>query len=295
MTDDSSVQQRIDNARQRFLDDLYRVGPEKPMGYLPVESIVRYAKADPDEVVQELQERGLTVVLFQQPHSHSPTLYAYDEAALRDLLEQPQHVQTLQEADWPTEPGAFVRKVESDQAPMHTALFDLVADAFADPHNGLRTDPLPRPALTDKEAILAAEKARDDVLAGIQLFHRDLPDYVNAHLYGTMTVDELIAFEVRAVGVSSKASFHIPYLDRPYGPVYGKGVLRHSIEDILPYATDWGEYSTFDINLKLQQANKALAEGRLDFEMPEIDGDIKDRLLFEAATVSSQLGLGRLS
>ena len=113
----------------RFLGDIWQVGPEKPLGYLPMSMVNSYKPTlNPDYLIEKLRERGLKLVLIPVGNSNT-FLYVYDQEALSNLLTQNKHI--LSEANWPSTPLEFVQKVSGKAVPQGP-LFDLIADAFAD-------------------------------------------------------------------------------------------------------------------------------------------------------------------
>ncbi|SRR3989344_2087035 len=123
-----------DESKGRHLSDLLDVGPEKPLGYLPLDTIRNYCHVDPAEVAKYLQQRGLETREWAQSFCNvgSGALYVYDRASLQNLLNQKSKV--LVEANWPTQVDDFVVKVATICA-KSPDLFNLVADAFADYKN----------------------------------------------------------------------------------------------------------------------------------------------------------------
>mgnify|MGYP003394761672 FL=1 len=116
------------------LEDLRRVGPRKPLGYLPISTIQQVALVG--DVVWEAVSRGLNVltVTEEQSRIRSGAVVIYDRTALAALLDASVHI--LLSARWPTDPETFVWRVMCGRAaPAWTALFDLIADAFADTAN----------------------------------------------------------------------------------------------------------------------------------------------------------------
>lgn len=116
-----------------ILADLRKVGPQKPLGYLDTTTITEYGNTTPEQIINEATARGQKVIALNQGEAvYHPdgALFVYNEGALRSLLGK--NVATLQEAGWSTNPEEFIRKVASELVQPQTALFDLVADAFAD-------------------------------------------------------------------------------------------------------------------------------------------------------------------
>ncbi|EKD63133.1 MAG: hypothetical protein ACD_51C00333G0004 [uncultured bacterium] len=120
---------------QLLLSDLRIVGPEKPIGYLPVEYVEAFTTMD--ELVRELIGKGLRVLILSSDQSgvFNGAFYVYDECALAKLLIENQKI--LEAQGWPIEPEAFVCYLKYE-APTQD-IFNLIADAFGDKDNPLRT------------------------------------------------------------------------------------------------------------------------------------------------------------
>ena len=119
---------------EQILNDVKRVGPEKPLGYVAISDLTDVCKIDPSKLKKELEQKGLKTILFGQGESivNGEALYVYDENSLKSLLDN-NHTM-LVKSGWPTEPESFVRNLNTpvDQG---TDLFDLIADAFGDKTN----------------------------------------------------------------------------------------------------------------------------------------------------------------
>lgn len=121
----------------KLLNDLYQVGPQKPLGYLPIDTLIDICKVNPEHFEQELQNKGLKTLKLNVEESriaYHGALFAYDENALQKLLNE--HQEILEKAGWPSDSEAFVRNLRirvsnDDNAP----LFNLIADAFGDKKN----------------------------------------------------------------------------------------------------------------------------------------------------------------
>lgn len=114
-----------------FLDDLYLVGPHKPLGYLPLDTLEQICGVGREVMQQQLEERGLRVLIFSLAESNvwSGALYAYDERALADVLSEGESI--LRRTGWPLEPELFVRNLNilaEDEE-----LYRLIMVAFSDP------------------------------------------------------------------------------------------------------------------------------------------------------------------
>ncbi len=118
---------------ESILRDIKEVGSNKPLGYLPLDTITDLCKEDPEKLAQEAEAKGLRTLIVMDREIceiYSGALYVWDEDALKQLLLKNEDVLKL--ADWPKEPEAFVRKSMIVTADGWTLLFDLIADAYAD-------------------------------------------------------------------------------------------------------------------------------------------------------------------
>lgn len=119
---------------QRILDDIKKVGPEKPLGYLPL-STLRDCRTKVGHILKWARKNGLEALVLDHHQSKIMTgaIVVYDEEALRHLLET--NESTLEEAGWPIDTERFVIQVMNEIAPKRTALFNLIADAFNNQDN----------------------------------------------------------------------------------------------------------------------------------------------------------------
>ena len=134
------IQKPKDESEGRYLDYLLNVGPDKPLGDLPIETIEGECGASLFEVKRYLVSRGLRFMHSPRNDESDEALFAYDVNALAKLLEE--NEQVLKKAKWPTLPGPFVATVASERimSGNDNELFDLITDCYADYNNRLRTD-----------------------------------------------------------------------------------------------------------------------------------------------------------
>lgn len=142
----SSFEQKTDYSGQKIenlLDDLRRVGPGKPLGYLPLSTLMEKCHIDPKAMREELENKGLKVMILTGGETGvgSGALFAYDEESLKKFLEEKAAI--LKKAGWPTNPESFIRHLRIS-ADKKTDLFDLIADAFGDKTNPGRKNLLSR-------------------------------------------------------------------------------------------------------------------------------------------------------
>jgi len=116
--------------------DLFDIGPQKPMGYLPILTIEECGH-DPNLVcINLVKERKLYAKFFTQEECGVWTgaLYAADITALEKLLQK--NVSILERTGWPTKGEDFVANVArvsvSDDHETGD-LYGLIGRAFGDP------------------------------------------------------------------------------------------------------------------------------------------------------------------
>lgn len=113
-----------------LLTDLRNVGPSKPLGYLPIETIEARGAVVAD-VTTRLQERGLWAQVLRHGIVVGDALYAGDLSALQKLLDG--HKGVLRDAHWPLDAARFIKYVATVQvADESSALYRLIAIAFRD-------------------------------------------------------------------------------------------------------------------------------------------------------------------
>jgi hypothetical protein len=130
----------VENQNEIYMSDLYRVGPEKPIGYLPLRLLEEISDRNEEELTTYLNERGVETVSIGGPGNptwHGPAFYAFHRPSLQALLDS--HKDILIKYNWPTEADEFIKHVSSHHA-QPQELFDLVADAFGDKLNPGRLD-----------------------------------------------------------------------------------------------------------------------------------------------------------
>lgn len=122
------------------LADIRTVGENKAVGYLPLNDIQRDYKGSVQQLIGEFAQKGYSSKLFHDGECAYPggALYVVDQNALEKILEEKRDI--LASSQWPTTPAEFIQKIATETAPSKTALFDVVADAFADRTNPGRTD-----------------------------------------------------------------------------------------------------------------------------------------------------------
>jgi predicted RNase H-related nuclease YkuK (DUF458 family) len=114
------------------MEDLYNVGPHKPLGYLPQRTIETLYGESIVGTASRLQATGLKVRVLNQAETQifSGALYAWDSVAVQKLLDLNRGI--CVEAQWPLEADAFVEKIWTTTAALDTPIYELIGVLFAD-------------------------------------------------------------------------------------------------------------------------------------------------------------------
>ena len=142
MSQESYIATAAAHGKKYYCDDLRRVGPAKPLSFLPLDFIKHFNGDDPIALQDEARREGKIAMLFGEKDCVivSGALYIADPKALSQLLTDSQTM--LESNGWPTDAEGFIRRVSKDfvSARDETPLLDLITDAFADYKNPHRTD-----------------------------------------------------------------------------------------------------------------------------------------------------------
>lgn len=111
------------------LADIVSVGPDKPMGYLPVIHLERCGWSV-DDALALARDRGLSARWFPPEEcSSGSSVYVWDPARLREFLVLNRAI--VERAAWPSEPSRFVAMV-ANVTVTDRALYEFVGVLFAD-------------------------------------------------------------------------------------------------------------------------------------------------------------------
>jgi hypothetical protein len=118
--------------RTSVLDDLTRVGPDKALGYLPLQTISRVLGLNVEDVIANERSRGLAALLLGPERCciNSGALYVYDPVALDAILRSSRSM--LERAGFPTSAEPFIRTIAREWLNSDHPLMPLVKAAFAD-------------------------------------------------------------------------------------------------------------------------------------------------------------------
>lgn len=115
----------------RYMDDLFTVGPRKPLGYLPVSTILACGW-DVTTVSLRAAQAGNEAVWYPGSMCNvaSGAVFVWHEASLQALLDANRDI--LIAADWPLLVNRFVLQVSNTMAPIDTPIYELIGVAFND-------------------------------------------------------------------------------------------------------------------------------------------------------------------
>ena len=116
--------------RERLLSSLSQVGPDKPIGYLPLYTLRDFAMVEPADVAADAAARGLVSAQFgpQACCIKSGALYVYHHDALKKLLLV--HAVTLAVANMSVEPKQFVAQIAAAWLEPSHPVLPIIAEAF---------------------------------------------------------------------------------------------------------------------------------------------------------------------
>jgi hypothetical protein len=116
----------------RLLLSLSRVGPNKPIGYLPLYTLRDVARVDPESIAAAAIGRGLAAVQFgpEECCIKSGALYVYDPVALSEILGA--RADTLAAEGVPSNPDRFVAFIAATWLEHSHPAYPIVAAAFGD-------------------------------------------------------------------------------------------------------------------------------------------------------------------
>ena len=110
---DRSIYEDLKGSRKIMLFDIFGVGQQKPIGYLPVDCVTKYSGKDIAFIRQELASRGIETAF----HRHSGErnidyLIAWHTEATQALIAE--HRNILEKIEWPQTPVEFAIRAASD-------------------------------------------------------------------------------------------------------------------------------------------------------------------------------------
>jgi len=113
-------------------DSLLRVGPEKPLGYLPLQTLTDLCGWSLEAIITWAQDRELKTRVDDEAtcNVHTGAVTIWDADAVQDLLDANRDI--VERAGWPMDERKFVQRVMQEFA-QDPALAELIGVLFADP------------------------------------------------------------------------------------------------------------------------------------------------------------------
>jgi len=117
-----------------ILNDILRLGPAKPMGYVPQHTITHLCSRRIESVIKECEDLGYLIEIAAQDVCKilSGAVYVCSPTHLQALLDK--NLGTLEEAGWPVHAYAFMLRVTQEWVEPGVAIHDLISKAFGDPN-----------------------------------------------------------------------------------------------------------------------------------------------------------------
>jgi hypothetical protein len=116
--------------RELLLRSLSQVGPNKPIGYLPLYMLRDFVMVEPSDVAADAATRGLASAQFGPEACciKSGALYIYHHDALSELLHA--HADTLAAANMSVDPGQFVTQIAAEWLEPSHPVYAIISKAF---------------------------------------------------------------------------------------------------------------------------------------------------------------------
>jgi hypothetical protein len=124
----------MEMVRDLGCDHVLGLGPDKPMGYLPIDYFGVWTPLSVEEVERRAARAGIATRRFSAEQcrvGYRGALYAWSPAALAAVLDD--HGGALAAAGWPSDPDGFVEKCASGWVADDHPVRELIARAFGAP------------------------------------------------------------------------------------------------------------------------------------------------------------------
>lgn len=117
---------------RRILDNHLRVGPEKPVSYLPINTINKVIGIEVAKYESLISESGSKSLVFSPEDCciKSGAVYAYHESGLRNILESNKNI--LLDNNWPSDPVGFITRMADEWLENESPIMPVIRSAFGD-------------------------------------------------------------------------------------------------------------------------------------------------------------------
>ena len=120
----------IEKDIQDGLANIRSLGSQKPMGYLPIDTLKSYYRSSLEKEIELAKQNGYRYLIAEHaPIGFEGALYVYDKKRLQEVLDL--NKETLLKYDWPTEAEEFVGEVSRGWVlPDYPELLGVIQKAF---------------------------------------------------------------------------------------------------------------------------------------------------------------------
>jgi hypothetical protein len=113
-----------------LLREHLNVGPQKPVSYLPIDTIRKVIGMPESRYVEYIERVGNNALLFESRDCciKSGAVYAYNKAALDDVLNEYQDM--LSEYCWPLDSIGFITRIAQEWLKLEHPIMPVIKKAF---------------------------------------------------------------------------------------------------------------------------------------------------------------------
>jgi hypothetical protein len=127
MADDLNAQ------KSTILRSLIKIGPSKPISYLPLYTIRDILQMEPHVLVRDAEARGISAAVFGPDRCciKSGALYLFDRRAVEHLMQSSRSI--LSASGWPLDADQFVARIAREWIDPAHPVAPVIKQAFGEP------------------------------------------------------------------------------------------------------------------------------------------------------------------
>jgi hypothetical protein len=117
---------------KRLVDNHLRIGPEKPVSYLPIKTVEKVIGITIQDYMSLIERSGNEGIVFGAEDCciSSGAVYAFNCQYLSKILNDNQTI--LSEHDWPATPVDFIRRIAAEWIDEESPIMPVIRKAFGD-------------------------------------------------------------------------------------------------------------------------------------------------------------------
>ena len=115
---------------KEVFEDLLNVGSQKPLGYLPIDTMEETIPGSTKRMIQFAKENNLSIHKVNSGYGTMGALFLYDKNTLDSFLKKYETI--LKNDNIPTNSEDFVKYVDTTEVPENSKSFKIVGKAFGD-------------------------------------------------------------------------------------------------------------------------------------------------------------------